>query len=183
MKVIDASDTSTIIRLIKKGVVVIIPTETVYGLVGIPSIKNRNHILQLKQRSTGRPLGLIVDSMATFRKIIYYNDQIGQALQSRRPRSVTVVGYGRCDWPFFNVVQHNGLVGVRVTNSKWLQNIIRHTGPILATSVNISGQPPLKELHHLLKFGAQYVVTGHQQVMTQHPSAVYHAIKDAWMRI
>lgn len=179
---IAANHIAEIVKLLQQGAIVAIPTDTVYGLAAMPTLAAKQKIFQLKHRSTQQPLSLLVDSKQTLQSVICWTDQIKTVLQQAQQRSVTVVSYGRCDWPFFNVVQHHGLIGARITNSSWLQTIIRQTGPILATSINVSGQPPLQKLSDIVRFGCDKVVVNCPDPMTNQPSPVYNAVTNRWQR-
>jgi len=132
------------------------PTETVYGLGGVLSGSVRKRLVSLKRRDPGQPIGLFVYSKVQARQLS--GPIPGYARKLMRefwPGPLTLVL--RSSHPSLKPVIHRGTVGIRIPKQMWLSRILRQLNrPLLQTSANLSGQPPLTDPNQVLKlFGLQ----------------------------
>ena len=116
---------------LRRGEVVAVPTDTVYGLVCLPSVSEK--LYELK----GRPASLELPVLAA---------DVDQALTLAA--EVTAAARALMDrwWPggLTIVVERvgGGTVGLRVPDHEIVRAVCRDVGPLASTSANLHGQPP-----------------------------------------
>ena len=133
---------------IRRGEVVVYPTETVYGLGTDPFSESAvRRLYAIKERDTANPVLLIVDGLDQLREVV-------------REVSVTAEAYARRFWPGplsmlfprsrrLPDVLTGGLdeVCVRWTSHPLARSLCREVGhAITSTSANLSGQPAARSL-------------------------------------
>lgn len=135
------------VEILKKGGVVIIPTDTVYGFSGIVTQPTDNTIRTIKGREETKPLiRLIADPQDIWK---YTNDKIPQNLLDKWPGALTII---------VNVKQEleqdlgQKTIAFRCPGDEWLRKIISLTdNPIFSTSVNKSGFPVLDTIKEIVQ--------------------------------
>ncbi|PIR13250.1 threonylcarbamoyl-AMP synthase [Candidatus Falkowbacteria bacterium CG11_big_fil_rev_8_21_14_0_20_39_10] len=147
LKNIKESDINLIVAYLKKGRVVVLPTDTVYGLHG-DATNNRviKKINKLKKREGQSPLLILVNGLAMTKKYCYLNKEQTKALDKfwglkSRPTSVILKSKGKLPKELTAGLDS---VGIRLPKGDFLTTIIDRVGvPIISTSLNISGEKPL----------------------------------------
>ena len=131
------------IAAIKRGGTVVYPTETVYGLGADALLEGAiAKVYELKQRERSKPLSLAVSSFEMLQRVAVVDDPaLLDLLAELLPGPVTVLLPKRVLVPDL-LTAGSDLVGVRFPDNEIALRIIRETGPITATSANISGQKP-----------------------------------------
>ncbi len=115
--------------LLRRGEVLVLPTDTVYGFSGIVG-KTDEKIRKIKGRDEGKPFIVLVDSIEKARAMSF--DHIPDELAAFWPGPLTVI-VRRIENPL-------STVAVRCPGDEWLRNVIREAGsPVYSTSVNRSG--------------------------------------------
>lgn len=128
---------------IKKGKILVCPTDTVYGLVCDASNKKAvDKIYLIKQRLKSKPLPIFVRSIAMAKKIAKINKIQARVLKKFWPGKITAVLNAK----------KGGTIGFRVPNNQFVLNLVRHAGPLAETSANISGQPPTIKIKKVLEY-------------------------------
>ncbi len=132
-----------IARALKNDQVGILPTDTVYGVVGrLFSEKAVQRMYEIKQRSLDKPVGTIliagisqltdlVDLEMLRRAHVYWPGPVSVIL--------TVAGLAYA---------HAGIGSLpfRIPDSPSLIELLKQTGPLATSSANIEGQPPATTL-------------------------------------
>ena len=116
------------------GAVLLIPTETVYGLVCRWDDKAAvERIYELKGREKAKPLALFVDSVDTLKKFDFYLNQNAEKLASKLcPGALTVVV----------PTPAGDTLGFRIPDHPFVLKLLRELGfPLASTSANRSGEP------------------------------------------
>ncbi|QSH40653.1 L-threonylcarbamoyladenylate synthase [Lentisphaerota bacterium ZTH] len=129
----DAIFTDCMNALESPGDVLLVPTETVYGLVcRWDDHKAVDRIYELKGREQNKPLALFVDSTDTLKKHgIELNENAEKIAEKFCPGPVTVV-----------VPQGDKTVGFRIPDHPFMLELLKQTGyPLASTSANRSGDP------------------------------------------
>ncbi|MGB3682649.1 MAG: L-threonylcarbamoyladenylate synthase [Rubrobacteraceae bacterium] len=119
------------IEVLRKGGVVLIPTETVVGLVATEAGLAR--IQEIKGREPGKPISLICSS----------TEEAFAQCQNVAPVAERLAGLY---WPgpLTLVMEraNGGTIGVRVPDHPAVQGVLAgYGGPLYATSANLSGDP------------------------------------------
>ena len=145
-----ASQAQSVAEALKAGKLVVLPTETVYGIAAI--IDNPDAIKrlsQLKSRDGSHPFSLVVDSSEAARRIAIHWPGLAERLCQRIcPGPITFVLEANKKafevWPpaAFDSCVLNSTVGVRIPDHPLTLEVLRQLGkPILLTSANFHGQP------------------------------------------
>ena len=129
---------------LKKGGVILFPTDTVYGLgCAVESPEATRRIYDLKGRPPGQPLQILIAEPPLARR---YAKNISSGLwgilESLWPGGLTAL-LPAVDGLPTAVVGPKGTVGLRAPDFPPLQSLLSAAGgAIAATSANLSGQPP-----------------------------------------
>ena len=160
---------SKIIALLKKGDIGVIPTDTIYGLVGSalkPKVVEK--IYKLRRRNPKKPIIVLISNISDLKKFfsISLNSQF-YILTSRfwpGPTSIILP----CPSKKFTYL-HRGTktIAFRIPKPASIRAFLKKTGPLVAPSANIEGEPPAKTIREAKKyFGAKidfYVDSGRKQ--------------------
>lgn len=135
-------------NLLSQGNIVIIPTDTVYGVSGIVSDdktfdKNvQNKIINVKGRDESKKMIQLISSPLDIYK--YTNQKIPNSILSYWPGPLTIIVKDKNN--------ENSTIAVRCPGDQWLRNVIKDCGfPLYSTSVNLSGCPILETEEEILK--------------------------------
>jgi L-threonylcarbamoyladenylate synthase len=143
------------------GELVVYPTETVYGLGGDaldPVVVDA--IFTAKDRDRDDPISMAVHSVDAAAEYVELTDLERRFMEALLPGPVTVVVEAGPEVP--NVLTAGrDRVGVRVPEHEVALSLLERTGPITATSANISGEPAPshpRELDRMIRTGAWVVL-------------------------
>ena len=142
-----------IVDEIKKGNLVITPTDTVYGIMAdATNIKAIEKVYECKQRDEKKPLLLLVDSINMLKK--YTKDLKPleeEIIQKFLPGKLTILLH-KNDKVNNRITAGTNLVGIRIPDNKELMGIINELGnPVISTSANISGQSTITNTKKIKK--------------------------------
>ena len=151
--ILQKSDPSSIEKtaeILRKGGIVIIPTDTVYGFSGIVDLagaashfETDSKIRAIKGREETKPLIQLIAKPEDLR--LYTDDAIPESLLSKWPGALTIIVHIKADSPLAGTaIPQSHTVAFRCPGDEWLRKIIGLCGsPVFSTSVNRSGQPVL----------------------------------------
>lgn len=138
---------------IKKGGIVVFPTETVYGIgtnaLNAEAVKK---LYQIKERPLNKPISLLVNSIEMIEKIAKDISEIEYKIIKRFfPGPLTIILNKKDIVP--NIVTSNQkTVGIRMPENEIALKLIEYAGIPLATpSANISGKPSGTEIKDIIK--------------------------------
>ena len=147
-----------IAKEIKKGNLVIIPTDTVYGISADMTNENAiNKVYICKQREKNKPLILLVSNKEMLKKYTKNLTPLEkEIIQKYLPGKLTIL-LPKNDNVSAKITAGSNLVAVRMPDNNELIQIIEKVGsPIISTSANISGEKTItnpKEIDkELLKY-------------------------------
>ena len=150
LKKSDPSSIEETAAVLRKGGIVIIPTDTVYGFSGIVDLKaagtnfeTDTKIRAIKGRAESKPLIQLIAKPEDIR--LYTDDEIPAELLSKWPGALTIIVHIKENSPLAaTAIPATRTVAFRCPGDAWLREIIaRCEAPIFSTSVNRSGQPVL----------------------------------------
>lgn len=147
----DSNSIKETVNVLKKGGIVILPTDTVYGfsgivdLKGVFSYKTDCRIREIKGRSETKPLiQLIANPEDIF---LYTDDEIPDVVMEKWPGPLTVIVHLKKNCPLDVDLE---TVAFRCPGDEWIRKIISECGaPLYSTSVNRSGQPVLETFNEI----------------------------------
>lgn len=136
-----------IIEKLKKGDIGVIPTDTLYGIVAstrIPEAVER--VYRIRGRDTEKPCIILLSDVQDLEEFgIMPTHAIAKFLQEQWPGGISVVlPCASAQWTFLH--RGTGTLAFRVPNWSLLRSLLRETGPLIAPSANIQGQPPAQSI-------------------------------------
>ena len=130
------------IEIIKSGGTVVYPTETVYGL-GADAFSEEavRKVYKVKNRDFSLPISIAVSSFEMLHKVAYIDSETSKIITELLPGPVTVLLKRKEIVPDI-LTAASEVIGVRFPDNEIATRIIKETGPITATSANVSGKNP-----------------------------------------
>jgi L-threonylcarbamoyladenylate synthase len=163
MKSYKIKDLNLIVE-IRKGAVGILPTDTLYGIVGRAELKETvKKIYNLKDRSSQKPFIILIGSFSDLQKFeIKLDKKTQKFLKQIWPGQVSVILPCRSKKFAYLHLQKKSLA-FRLSASKNLIKLLKKTGPLVAPSANPEGKPPaetIREAKNYFKQNVDFYVAG-----------------------
>ena len=131
---------------LKAGDLVILPTETVYGIASRPDDPEATgRLFEAKRRPAGLNLPVLASSAEEAFGLVEANETARRLAAAFWPGPLTMVlprGARSREWPLGD---EKGTAGVRVPDHALSLALLRRAGPLAATSANVSGAAPLND--------------------------------------
>lgn len=120
-------------EVLNSGGVIIFPTETVYGIGALAkNDKAIKRIYEIKKRSPDKPLQTLIADLKQADALVQdISSKARELMESFWPGPLTLI---------FKAASGNS-VGIRMPKHDWLLKLIKITGPLAASSANLSGCP------------------------------------------
>lgn len=175
------------VQVIRRGGVVVFPTDTVYGLGADATNESAvRKIFRIKQRPKDKPVPILISDLEMAKMVAYFDKKKEEMLLSIWPGPVTVLlqkkyplthlaGSGQAGsrqrpaspqlqrgergspkWAAGQVLSElitagQSTIGLRIPDYKITHYMVALCGvPLVATSANISGQPPSNKLKEVI---------------------------------
>lgn len=144
-------DLKQAIDALKHGEAIIFPTDTVYGLgISVEHASGPQLLFELKGRAKDKPVAWLIGSIEDVKR--YGKDVSEDALRQIEetwPGPCTIIVKASDVVPSA-FRSEAGTIGLRMPNSKLVQELIREVGsPLATTSANISGEPAVQDLDQI----------------------------------
>jgi L-threonylcarbamoyladenylate synthase len=168
-----------LIKILNSGGIGVLPTDTMYGLVGLALNKRTvTEIYKLRYRDFHKPLIVLISSMADLKLLgINVTAAHGLILNKVWPGPVSVILPSSKE-KFKHLTRGTKTIAVRLPKNKFLIDIISQTGPLVAPSANLSDYPPAKTIKEAKKYfgnkAAFYISTGTRPII---PSTIIKLTK------
>lgn len=133
--------------------VAIVPTDTVYGIVG-DATRERvvQRIFVLKGRPLEKAFPVFVRDIKTARYFAYISDQKAKFLEKVWPGPVTVVFQHKEKLPK-NLTGGMETIGMRIPSHPFLLKLLSELNfPLVQTSANISDKPPARNIGDIKRY-------------------------------
>ena len=137
---VNEQDVPLIVSTLKLGRIVLLPTDTVYGLVCSALDKDAvKQLFEVKGR-VGKPGTIIAGNSKQLLAMGFDADQVATA-SKYWPGPVSVI----LPAPPHLAYLHMGLesLAVRIPEPQWLQELLVRSGPLATTSANLPGEPTI----------------------------------------
>ena len=136
-------DQEEIIEHIQSGDVGVLPTDTLYGLVGSALIPETvEKIYALKHRNPEKPLIVLIADIVDVEQFgCVLSKKLIKQLETYWPGPTSII-LPTLDETFDYLDRGTHSVAFRLPNNDDLCDLIRQTGPIVAPSANKEGEPP-----------------------------------------
>ncbi|MEN2982282.1 MAG: L-threonylcarbamoyladenylate synthase [Thermus sp.] len=149
-------------EVLKRGGLVAFPTDTVFGVMArMEDEAACRRIYALKGREEKKPLQVLVadlESALGLADLGDLRDRFLRLAEAFWPGGLTVVVPGRSIPPW---ISQDGSVGLRMPDHPWLRELLRRVGGYAAaTSLNRSGEPPVRTEAEARAFAVDYVFPG-----------------------
>lgn len=129
-------------RVVSAGGVIIFPTDTVYGIGCDPTSEPAiTRIYAAKGRPAHKPLSLHLATIAELLEYTEDNERAREAAKALLPGPLTII-VRRPPFVSARVTAGSETLGLRVPDDALCRAILEASGPLAATSANLSGEPP-----------------------------------------
>ena len=157
------------VSVLKKGGVIICPTDTVYGFLADATNKKAvEKIYKIKKRPKGKPLPVFVSGITMARQLAVVDARAAKQFKKHWPGAYTFVLKRKIsnstNSTAVEFVELHGVdkhtIALRVPKNAFLLKLLKKMGrPLVQTSVNLAGQEPLKTGEQILAtFGKSRLV-------------------------
>jgi tRNA threonylcarbamoyl adenosine modification protein (Sua5/YciO/YrdC/YwlC family) len=123
------SQLDEIAALLRSGGIVLLPTDTIYGLHALANDASSARIAAIKARDAEKRFVMIAASVA---QLDAMGAEVPSMLNNIWPAPLTAI-----------LRRGTGTIAARVPDLKWLRDLLERTGPLISTSANRSGGPPI----------------------------------------
>ncbi|MEN3043843.1 MAG: L-threonylcarbamoyladenylate synthase [Candidatus Hydrothermales bacterium] len=147
------------LEVLKKGGVIAIPTDTVSGLV-TPywSQEGVKRIFSIKKRESEKTLGLFISQSKELRLFTKNITETRKRLiHNLWPGSISLLFKAKENLPEYIVHREKKTVSVRIPNHPVPLSLCSLAGPLVQTSVNISGHKEINDYEEIEKKFGKYV--------------------------
>lgn len=153
---VDKKNLRKVVRIteksIKKGEIILCPTDTVYGILADATNKKAvERVFQIKKRSRGKPIPIFVKDIKMAKKLSFIDKEKEKFLKMVWPGKVTVVLKRRNVLPE-RIFGRTKTIGLRIPDYKLVNNLLLELNrPLTGTSANISGKPASTKIKEVIK--------------------------------
>lgn len=167
------------VQVLKRGGVVIFPTDTVYGIGSLPEKKSVEEIYKIKKRDFSKKIIALIDDIQNLKNFINETEEnmnkISKILDKYWPGELTVIfGANRNFTKKFD--ENMQTIGIRIPKNKIALELIKKSGGVLlTTSANISGENSVKKIEDLSKEllkNVDIVIPNEKSELTGKPSTI-----------
>lgn len=136
---------------LKKGKVIICPTDTVYGFLADGSNKKAvEKIFKIKKRAKSKPLPVFIADFKIAKELAIINIRQEKILRRYWPGKYTFVLNRKPGAKLFGVDQNT--IALRIPKYNFLNDLLKKINiPLVQTSVNISTKPALIRIEDIVK--------------------------------
>jgi L-threonylcarbamoyladenylate synthase len=150
LRIEDPSVPAAVLEALETGLVLVFPTDTIYGLGGNPwddAVVAK--VRALKARADDLPFTLHVASVADLDRYADIPERVRPAVRALLPGPYTLLLPARPQAPPCSVA--HGTVGVRVPLHAFFSSVLGPAGRcVFGTSVNVHGEEPLREVDAMI---------------------------------
>ncbi len=144
---------SSIIQFLNDDGVVIFPTDTIYALAcNAGSEKAVKQIFEIKKRDEKKAVSVFAPSVDFIKNVTKMNEESEKIIENFIPGAITAILETDIEKagisPFCNPMNNN--IGFRIPENDFCLRLLKEfNGPIVATSVNLSGFPSIHEINDI----------------------------------
>ena len=142
-----------IVKILARGGIGVLPTDTLYGVVGSAfSEKAVARLYRIRERDPRKPFIILIGSQSDLKRFGVTVDAPTQNILSRVwPGKVSVIL--PCPLKKFSYLHRGtGTLAFRLPRSLRIRTFLEKTGPLVAPSANLSGMPPAQTLREARKY-------------------------------
>jgi L-threonylcarbamoyladenylate synthase len=151
-----AEDIADAVAALKRGEIIVFPTETLYGL-GVDALNGTavDKLFHLKGRDSNNPIPVLVADEQMLLMLVAEISNSARKLMNRFwPGPLTLVLRARREIPA-RLLNANGGIGVRISSRPIATRLVQTLGrPLTATSANPSGRKPARTIEEAKRYFA-----------------------------
>ncbi len=170
---------------LKQGGIGIIPTDTIYGIVGSAlNPETIERIYELRKREKNKPMIILLSSLKDLERFeVRLSEKQEEFLEKNWPNSLSVVL--SCESEKFKYL-HRGKnsLAFRIPKDKFLLDLLSLSGPLVAPSANFEGEKPSEIIDQAINYfgkNVDFYIDGGKLVST--PSTLIKLNGDASFEI
>lgn len=127
---------------LRRGELVVIPTDTVYGVAALPSVEGAaQRLIWVKGRPSDKPIPVLGAALADLEQVASFDGRALHLAERFWPGALTLVVPRSKAFDVDLGGPDDETVGVRVPEHTVAQELLERTGPLAVTSANRSGEP------------------------------------------
>lgn len=142
------------IAALDRGEIVVVPTDTVYGVAVSPKISGAiDRLVALKGRERTAPPPFLIGGYDQVWPLLAegsHTHDVTALIQAFWPGGLTMVLPVNPDLGW-DIGETGGTIAVRMPNEPVLLELLRHYGPLAVSSANLTGEPPCESAFTALK--------------------------------
>lgn len=133
-----------IIESLKNNALIVSPSDTIYGLIGLPNITVINKIINFKNRPIDKPISLFFKNIEQAQKYAQITPKVKNFISSKIPGKYTFIlkanSFAKTKLPTPSIISKQGTIGIRIIKCNIINAILEKIeSPLTATSANIAG--------------------------------------------
>lgn len=136
-----------------KNKIIAFPTDTVFGVGAlIDDLEAIDKIYELKHRDYSKPLAILassIDDIIPYVKEV--TEDVKEIMNKYWPGALTII-FNKNENVSDKITAGFKTIAFRIPNCKISLDILKQTGPLATTSVNISGNTPLNDYQEINKY-------------------------------
>jgi len=134
-------DIEKALEVLKKGGIILYPTDTIWGLGCDATNENAvNRIYDIKQRDDSKSMLILLPNEGRLDAYVNEVPEMAYQLIEYSEKPITII-YPRAKNIAKNLIASDGSVGIRIVKDPFCQQLLeRFRKPIVSTSANISGK-------------------------------------------
>lgn len=146
-------ETDQIIKFLKTGKVGVMPTDTIYGIVGSAlNPETVEEIYDLRKREKDKPFIILISSINELKKFdVSLTKEQKDFLEKNWPNPLSVVLVVNAD-RFKYLHRGKNSLAFRMPNNEKLLELLKETGPLVAPSANFAGVKPAEEVEEAKRY-------------------------------
>ncbi|MBI2040193.1 threonylcarbamoyl-AMP synthase [Candidatus Microgenomates bacterium] len=142
-----------LVQLLKSGKVAVMPTDTIYGIVGSALFPETvENIYRLRKRATDKPFIILIHSLNDLNHFnITLTEKKVKFLEKIWPNPVSIVlPCGDAKLKYLHRGKNS--LAFRMPKDEKLMEILKSTGPLVAPSANFEGEKPSETIDEAKKY-------------------------------
>lgn len=174
---IDRQDLKNAVDTLRRGGVILYPTDTVWG-IGCDASNSAavKRVFEIKRRVDSKALIALVGSLAQLERTVDEVPEVAYQLMECTDRPMTII-YDRATGVAPEMVADDGSLAVRLTTEEFSAELCRRFGrAIVSTSANVSGHPAAASFGEIapeILEAVDYVCTsGREAAASSRPSTI-----------
>lgn len=154
-------------EVLRKGGVILYPTDTIWGLGCDATNQDAiSKIYKIKQREESKSMIILVAEENDILKYVAAPDLEVFDFITAQEKPTTVIYENAVSLPD-NLIQEDGSIAIRIVRDEFCRHLIKRLGkPLVSTSANISGDPSpasFKDISKKIKNSVDYIVGWRQE--------------------